>query len=285
VLHGVHTALVTPFKASGELDLDAHRRLCERQLAAGIHGLVVCGTTGETPTLTRDEWETLVRATVELAAGRVPVTAGCGTNSTASTVGLCGRARELGADAALVVLPYYNKPNPAGHLAHMAAAASVGLPVVAYHVPGRTGQRVPVALLAQLASLDGVVAVKEATGDVTYGSDLIGRIDRPVLSGDDFSFFPLMCVGGAGVISVVSNVDPLSTVALAEAARDGDLASGAQLHHFMQPLIRWLFSDTNPVPTKAALAQMGLCGATARLPLASMDPAVVPEELLEGIEP
>lgn len=285
MLHGVHTALVTPFTASGELDLPAFERLCERQLAAGIHGLVVCGTTGETPTLTPEEWETLVRTTVAVADGRAPVTAGCGTNATASTVAACERARALGADAALVVLPYYNKPNRAGHMAHMTAAASVGLPVVAYHVPGRTGQRVPVDLLAALANVDGVVAVKEATGDVTYGSDLIAMTDRAVLSGDDFSFFPLMCVGAAGVISVVSNVDPLSTVALAEAARDSDLGAGAQLHHFMQPLIRWLFADTNPVPTKAALAAMGLCGAHTRLPLAPMALDQVPEELLEGIDP
>ncbi len=184
-----------------------------------------------------------------------------------------------------MVLPYYNKPNPAGHHAHMAAAAGVGLPVVAYHVPGRTGQRVPASLLAELANTDGVVAVKEATGDITYGTDLIGLTDRAVLSGDDFSFYPLMCVGGSGVISVVSNVDPVSTVALAEAAADADLAAAAQLHHFLQPLIRWLFADTNPVPAKGALAALGLCEATTRLPLASMDPADVPAELLEGIHP
>ncbi len=285
MLHGVHTALVTPFTASGDLDLDAYRRLCERQLAAGIHGLVVCGTTGETPTLDPAEWEALVRATVGLAAGRVPVTAGCGTNNTATTAAACTRARELGADAALVVLPYYNKPNPAGHHAHLEAAAAAGLPLVAYHVPGRTGQRLDTALLAALTTRDGVVALKEATGDVTFGSDVIGLVDRPVLSGDDFSFYPLMCVGAAGVISVVSNVDPLSTVALAEAARDGDMASGAQLHHFLQPLIRWLFSDTNPVPTKAALAALGLCEPATRLPLWPMPADQVPAELLEGIDP
>ncbi len=285
MLHGVHTALVTPVSATGELDLDAYRTLCERQLGAGIHGLVVCGTTGETPTLAPEEWETLVRITVEIAAGQVPVTAGCGTNHTASTVAACARARELGADAALVVLPYYNKPNPSGHRAHMLAAASAGLPVIAYHVPGRTGQRVPVSLLAELANLEGVVAVKEATGDVSYGSNLIELTDRAVLSGDDFSFFPLMCVGASGVISVVSNVDPYSPVALVEALDDGDLVSARTLHHFLQPLVGWLFGDTNPVPTKAALAALGLCSPYTRLPLVPMDPTDVPETLLEGIEP
>jgi 4-hydroxy-tetrahydrodipicolinate synthase len=283
VLHGVHTALVTPFKAGGALDLPAFQSLCERQIASGIHGLVVCGTTGETPTLTPQEWETLVLATVQVAAGRLPVTVGCGTNATASTIALCQRARELGADAALVVLPYYNKPNPAGHLAHMKATTAAGLPVIAYHVPGRTGQRVPVSLLAELANLPGVVAVKEATGDVTFGSDLIDLTDRQVLSGDDFSFFPLMCVGAAGVISVVSNVDPAGTVALAQSAMDHNLTQGRAQHHALQPLIRWLFSDTNPVPTKAALARLGLCRATTRLPLAEMPLSAVPAALLEGL--
>ncbi len=283
MLRGVHTALVTPFTPTGELDLPAFDRLAERQLEAGVAGLVVCGTTGETPTLTREEWEVLLRRTVDLVAGRVPVTAGCGTNQTRSTVAQATRARELGVDAALVVLPYYNKPNPAGHRAHMAAVAAAGLPVVAYHVPGRTGQRLPADLLAELVGTEGVVAVKEATGDVAYGSELVALTDRPVLSGDDFTFFPLMCVGAQGVISVVSNVDPVSTVALAEAAFDSDLKAGTQLHHFLMPLVRFLFSSSNPVPTKAALSALGLCHHQTRLPLAPLSPGEVPGDLLEGL--
>ncbi len=281
-IHGVHPALITPFTAGGELDLPAFRALAERQLAAGVHGLVVCGTTGETPTLSRGEWAELIRAAVEVAGGRVPVTAGCGSSSTAASVEGARAARELGADAALVVLPYYNKPNPRGHLAHMAAVAAAGLPVVAYHVPGRTGQRLPAALLARLANLDGVVAVKEATGDLRYGQELIAATDRPVLSGDDFTAFPLICVGGAGVISVVSNVDPRRSVALYEAAAAGDYPRARALHYALLPLVGYLFSDTNPVPAKAAMAAMGLCRPDTRLPLATAE-APPPPELLEGL--
>ena len=188
-MQGIHTALVTPFHDAA-VDLDTFRALCKRQLNAGIHGLVPCGTTGETPTLTADEWSGLISTAVAVADGKVPVTAGCGTNSTASTVSNIRQAKALGVDAALVVLPYYNKPNPAGHRAHMAAACAEGLPIVAYHVPGRTGQKVSVDLLAELASIEGVVAVKEATGDVGYGSDLLARtraanpLRSPVRGGD-----------------------------------------------------------------------------------------------------
>ena len=278
---GVHTAVVTPF-SDGEVDLEAYGRLVERQLAGGVDGIVVCGTTGETPTLKDTEWAELVKATVAICGGRAVVTAGTGTNCTRSSVERTEWAKDLGADAALVVLPYYNKPNPRGHVTHMEAVASVGLPVMAYHVPGRTGQRVPVSLLARLANLDGVVSVKEATGDVGYGSDLIARTDRPVLSGDDFTYYPLMCVGGAGVVSVVSNVDPVKTVALARAVADSKLALARRLHHELMPLVHWLFADSNPVPAKAALATMGLCSDEVRLPLAAG--SAPPAELIAGIQ-
>jgi len=279
---GVHPALITPFR-DGAVDLRCFRDLAERQIAAGVDGLVVCGTTGETPTLTAAEWEALVAAAVEVADGRVPVTAGCGTNNTATTAANVARAAALGADAALVVLPYYNKPNRAGHLAHMAAAAGAGLPVVAYHVPGRTGQRVPVDLLAALADLEGVAAVKEATGDVSYGSALIARTDTPVLSGDDFTCFPLQCVGGAGVISVIANLDPHRSVRLYRAAAASRLPEARALHHALMPLVAYLFSDTNPAPVKAAMAQLGLCRPEVRLPLApAAEPP--PADALAGVE-
>jgi len=280
-LKGVHTALVTPFADDGSVDIDCFARLCERQIGAGVDGLVPCGTTGETPTLSQDEWQEVVSTAVRVSDGRVPVTAGCGTNATNTTVDNIATAMELGADAALVVLPYYNKPNPDGHRAHMKAAAALGLPVVAYHVPGRTGQRVSAKLLGELSRLPGVVSVKEATGDVGYGSDVIRSTQATIVSGDDFTFFPLMCVGGEGVISVVSNVDPSRTVALARAATSGDLARGRRLHDHLMPLVHYLFSDTNPAPCKAALAALGLCENRVRLPLAAVAPP--PPELLEGV--
>lgn len=279
-LSGVYTALVTPFRG-GELDLAAFRAMCERQIDAGVAGLVPCGTTGEAPTLTDEEWTALVRAAVEVAHGRVPVIAGCGSNSTKKTVDGLEKARALGADAGLVVLPYYNKPNPAGLRAHVAALAGPGLPVVLYHVPGRTAQRLPVAQLAELCRMPGVVGVKEATGDVAYGVELMLAKPGALLSGDDFTFAPLVSYGAAGVISVLSNVAPALTVELYEAAREGDLSEARALNDRLFPLVRWLFSETNPIPVKAAMAAMGLCENELRLPLA---PMALPEaSLLEQL--
>lgn len=279
-LRGVYTALVTPF-AGGELDHEAFVALTRRQLDAGIAGLVPCGTTGETPTLEAEEWVWLVRASVELAGGEVPVIAGCGTNSTRGTVANVEKAGKLGVDAALVVLPYYNKPNPAGMRAHVEAVASVGLPLVLYHVPGRTAQRLPVGQLAELCHVPGVVGVKEATGDVSYGVELL--LERPgaLLSGDDFTFAPLMFGGADGVISVLSNVAPKMTVAWANAAAAGDRATATQLQARLFPLVRYLFAEVNPVPVKAALAAMGLCANELRLPLApGREPSA---ELIAGL--
>jgi len=270
-MEGIHTALVTPFR-DGAIDFQAFTRLCERQLAHGI-GLVACGTTGETPTLTADEWQRVVARTVEVSAGRVPVTAGVGTNSTASTVANIETVAALGVDAGLLVFPYYNKPNPAGHRAHVREAAKVGLPLVLYHVPGRTGQRLPASLVAELADFDGVIGVKEATGDLHYGAELIGRTNTPVLSGDDFTFLPLLSVGGAGCVSVVSNVAPKETVAIYDLFRAGETKAAADAMHKLWPLVRYLFEDTNPVPCKAALAHLGLCRADVRLPLQTGTPS------------
>lgn len=278
MLRGVHTALATPFR-DGALDLDAYAALCQDQLTCGIHGLVANGTTGESATQTDDEWAQVVSTAVRVSAGRVPVTAGCGTNNTATTVALVERAAALGADAALVVLPYYNKPNPAGHRRHLAAVTAVGLPVVAYHVPGRTAQRLSAELLAELTNFDGVVALKEATGDVGFGSDLVAACpDRAVLSGDDFTMFPLIAVGGVGGISVMSNVAPRTTVAMVDAALAGRMDEARRLHHQLMPLAHWLFHTSNPVPVKAALAAKGQCTDEVRSPLAEGD--APPAEIL-----
>jgi 4-hydroxy-tetrahydrodipicolinate synthase len=262
-LRGVHTALVTPF-SDGAIDLDSFAALCTRQIDAGINGLVPCGTTGETPTLTSEEWAELVSTTVRVADGRVPVTAGCGTNSTATTV-----------------FPYYNKPNPPGLRAHVAAACKPGLPVVLYHVPGRTGQRLDAGTLVELCHTPGVIAVKEATGDVELGQRLV-NLGISVLSGDDFTFPALMSVGGAGVISVISNLAPEMTVALARAAAAGDRDAISRINPRLQPVVDYLFSESNPVPCKAALAAMGLCSDELRLPLAAG--TAPPAALLEGLK-
>jgi 4-hydroxy-tetrahydrodipicolinate synthase len=267
--HGIHTALVTPFDAAGEVDLAAFRVLCERQIAAGIHGLVPCGTTGETPTLTQAEWSALLDVALDVSGGKVPVTVGVGTNDTRSTVANVQRAKEAGADAGLLVFPYYNKPNPDGLRAHVREAAAVGLPLVLYHVPGRTGQRISAKFLAELAGFEGVVSVKEATGDLIYGGELLTATRTPILSGDDFTFLPLLSMGGAGCISVVSNVAPAETVAVYEHFQAARNAEAREQMHRLWALVQFLFSDTNPTPCKAALADLGLCRADTRLPLAT----------------
>lgn len=279
-ISGVFTALVTPFR-DGEVDLTTFRALAERQIDAGVAGLVPCGTTGEAPTLSEEDWTSLVRAAVEVADGRVPVIAGCGSNSTHKTVEGLRLARALGADAGLVVLPYYNKPNPAGMRGHVGALAEAGLPVVLYHVPGRTAQRLPVSQLAALCHMPGVIGVKDATGDVAYGLELLLQEPGALLSGDDFTFAPLMAFGAAGVISVLSNLAPALTVAWAEAARAGNLAQARGLNAQLFPVVQYLFREVNPVPVKAAMAAMGLCENTLRLPLAPTAPPAA--DLIAGL--
>jgi 4-hydroxy-tetrahydrodipicolinate synthase len=279
-LEGVHTALVTPFTPDGGLDLPAFGRLVERQVAGGVQGLVVAGTTGESPTLDPSERDALLESALA-RAGSTVVTMGVGTNVTRSTVANCARARQRGAHAGLLVLPYYNKPTPDGLRAHVRAACDTGLPIVVYHVPGRTGQRLSAELLAELCELPGVIGCKEATGDVQYGQDLMLRTSTQVLSGDDFTWLPLLSVGGTGVISVLSNLAPTDTVAVWEALRAGDVALAAARHKRLYPLVHWLFAQSNPVPAKAGLAALGLCGDTCRLPLTAGSPP--PPGLLDGL--
>lgn len=305
---GVMTALVTPFTPSGELDLPAWRALAVRQVAAGVHGLVVAGTTGESPTLDERERAVLLAEALQVARAadgrRTHVCMGVGTNDTRSTVANTRLAREQGADSGLLVLPYYNKPTPAGLRAHVRAACEVGLPLIVYHVPGRTGQRLAPDLLAELCSTPGVVGCKEATGELIYGQDFMARLafrgagsasqggapggaDEPghgcaTLSGDDYTWMPLLAVGGAGVISVLSNIAPRRTVAVWDAFWRGDVQAAAREHAALYPLVGWLFAESNPVPAKMALAAMGLCGSTLRLPLIEGSPP--PAGLLDGME-
>ncbi len=268
-LTGAFTALYTPFTATGQVDEPALRALCERQVAAGV-GLVPCGTTGETPTLTGAERDLVVQTAVEVAAGRVPVIAGTGSNDTRSTVEATRRARDLGADAALVVVPYYNKPPQSSLVAHFTAIADEGgLPIVLYNVPSRSGANMESHTSLRLAEHPHVIAIKEAAGDLEQLQRLIFEAPKgfSVLSGDDAWTLPLMLLGGHGVISVAANVVPDEMAALVRAARAGDLEAARAHQARLLPLFRALFCVTNPIPVKRAAALLGHCRPDLRLPL------------------
>jgi 4-hydroxy-tetrahydrodipicolinate synthase len=294
-LRGALTALVTPFDEDGALDEEGFRRLVRWQLLAGIDGLVPCGTTGEAPTLSVAERERVIALTVQTVAERpsprrIPVVAGTGTNDTASTIAATRRAADLGADAALVVAPYYNRPNARMLLAHFTAVADDGdLPIVVYNVPSRTGTNIDADTFLRLAEHPRVVAVKEASGNL----EQIARIcrDRPrdvaVLAGDDAWTLPVLALGGDGVVSVASNEIPGEMVALCDAALAGDWDTARSIHERWLALFLANFSDApNPVPAKAALALMGLLDSDAvRGPLLPLDagPRAALAETLRGL--
>jgi 4-hydroxy-tetrahydrodipicolinate synthase len=274
-LRGAFTALVTPFTRDGALDEAAFTGLVERQLDLGIDGLVPCGTTGESPTTSHDEDDRLIGLTIEAVArrgltGRIPVIAGTGSNNTATAVAATRRARELGADAALVVAPYYNKPDQRMLEAHYRTVADEGdLPVVVYNVPGRTGCNVDASTLLRLAEHPRIVAVKEASANLEQIMTILR--DRPsgfwVLSGDDSWTYSLLTLGGDGVISVASNEIPAEMARLCALARAGDWTGALALHNRLLDLMRINFISPNPVPVKAALAEMGLIEDVLRQPL------------------
>jgi len=277
-LSGVLTATYTPFTATGALDEGAYRALCERLVAAGS-GLVPCGTTGEAPTLTDAEQDTCVRTAVDVAKGRVPVVAGTGYNATADTIAATRRARDLGADAALVVTPYYNKPPEAALLMHYRAVADEGgLPIVIYNIPARTGVNLSARATLALAADPRFIAVKEASGNLAQIDELSAQAPTgfSVLSGDDAWTLPLMALGGHGVISVAANVVPERVVSLVAAAAAGDVARARAEHQRLRPLVEALFAVTNPIPVKAAAALLGHARADLRLPLsaAAVDPTL-----------
>lgn len=280
VAEGTFTAIVTPMRgdAGRSLDLDGLERLVEQQIAGGIDGLVACGTTGETVTLTEEEWATVVAATIRFARGRVPVIAGTGTNATAKTITLSQKAEAMGADALLVVTPYYNKPSQAGLLAHYQAVASgVSSPIILYNVPSRTGCNLLPTTVADLAQVPNIVAVKEAAGSLEQVLDLC-RLVPPgfkVLSGEDALCVPTYAVGGHGVISVVSNPAPARTAALYRDFRAGRIDAAAAGQQALLPLIRALFSEPNPQPAKMAMALLGVIEPHVRLPLVTAGPATV----------
>ncbi|MDR1856697.1 MAG: 4-hydroxy-tetrahydrodipicolinate synthase [Desulfovibrio sp.] len=267
---GALTALVTPFR-NGAVDEAAYRDLIERQIADGIHGLVPCGTTGESATLSHEEHEQVIKICIDQAKGRVKILAGAGSNNTIEAIRLTKFAKKAGADGALLITPYYNKPTQEGLYQHFKAIAeAVDLPLVPYNVPGRTGCNLLPATLARLAKdFPSIVGVKEATGDLTQGSLIIESCppNFTVLSGDDFTALPLMAIGGKGVISVTSNVLPGKMAAMVNAANAGDMAGAAAIHHELFPLHQILFAESNPIPVKTALALMGRMTEEMRLPL------------------
>lgn len=269
---GTYTAIVTPFcdDADRSVDLPALRRLVEQQIAGTIDGLVVCGTTGEASTLDDAEYELVVGTVVQAAAGRVPVIAGTGSNSTKKTIATTQKACKLGVDGVLVVTPYYNKPTQAGMVEHFRAVADASsAPVVLYNVPGRTGVNLLPPAVAELAQHPNIVALKEAAGSLEQVQDIVGRTGFafPVLSGEDALCVPSYAVGGKGVISVMSNVAPALTAALYRDYRAGRIDAAARGQVALLPLVRLLFSEPNPQPAKMAMHLLGIMEPVARMPL------------------
>jgi 4-hydroxy-tetrahydrodipicolinate synthase len=273
---GVGTALVTPFTTTGELDEQAVRRLGRRQIDAGIHFLVPCGTTGENPTLTLAERVRIVEILVDEARGQVPVLAGAGGYNTTEVIQLAAEMDKAGAAGLLSVTPYYNKPTQEGLYQHFRAIAeSTPLPIVLYNVPGRTGVNLEPSTVVRLAALPNIVGVKEASGNITQMCELCHVVPPGfiVLSGDDAITLPLMAIGGRGVISVASNEVPSEMVRMVEAAEGGDFVAARLLHERIMPLMKVNFVEANPGPVKAAMAAMGLLEESYRLPVVAPRPA------------
>jgi 4-hydroxy-tetrahydrodipicolinate synthase len=273
---GCGTALVTPFTRDGTVDEAAVSRLARRQIDGGVHFLVPCGTTGEVPTLTEEEQVRIVELIVAEARGKVPVLAGAGGYNTREVIHMGKRMRAAGADGLLSVTPYYNKPTPEGLVQHYRAIAdAVGLPIVVYNVPGRTGCNVDPATLLRLSEIPQVIAVKEASGNVTQMCEICASLpdDFIVLSGDDALTLPLMAVGGRGIISVASNEIPREMSRMVELGERGDFAAAREQHQRIFNLLQINFVEANPIPVKYAMASMGLLEEVYRLPMVSPRPA------------
>ncbi len=269
---GAMVAIVTPFK-NDRIDEEALRELIEFQIANGTDAIVPCGTTGESATLSHEEHDRVIEITIDAVRKRVPVIAGTGSNNTAEALRLTKHAYEAGADGALIVCPYYNRPTQEGLYQHFKAIAeSVPMPIIPYNIASRTGVNMLPEMVARLARIKNIVGIKEASGSLKQMSDVINLCgkDFAVLSGDDIFTLPLMAIGGAGVISVVSNVAPADMAGLVDACFAGDMAKARELHYKMTPLIDALFIEVNPIPVKAALALMGKIDYEYRLPLCKM---------------
>ena len=266
---GAFTALVTPFR-NGEVDVEALEGIVEFQIEQGIHGLVPCGTTGETPSMSEAEDRLVIETTVRVANGRAPVIAGTGSNSTDTAIKYTKMAEEVGADGSLQVAPYYTKPTQEGLYRHFTAIAeNTDLPIVLYNIPGRTSVTISAETTARLAEIPNIVGTKEATHSMDMASDvrrLCGE-EFDILSGDDSLTLPLMSLGGRGVISVSSNVAPAAVSDLVNALLNDDWDRGRELHYDLLPLFRALFVETNPIPVKTAASILGLCSDEMRLPM------------------
>ncbi|HSG40350.1 MAG TPA: 4-hydroxy-tetrahydrodipicolinate synthase [Thermoanaerobaculia bacterium] len=275
MFQGCGTAMVTPFRSDLSLDVESLRRLAHRQIEGGIHFLVPCGTTGENPTLTRQEHLRVVEIALEEANGRIPVLAGCGGNDTAAVAGLARELEALGADGLLVVTPYYNKPTPEGLYEHYREVArATRLPIVVYNVPGRTGLNVDPATLARLAEIETVVGVKEASGNISQIAAIFQELPErfAVLSGDDAITLPVIALGGVGVISVVSNEVPYAMARLTSLCLEGDFPGAREVQRRLHALMEINFIESNPGPVKAAMALMGLLEPAFRLPVVAPRP-------------
>jgi 4-hydroxy-tetrahydrodipicolinate synthase len=276
MFEGVLPAIITPFKRNSAMGLDIQglERNIEFLMSCGIHGIVPCGSTGESATLTFEEHEKVIQVTVDKVKGRIPVIAGTGSNNTSEAVRLTKAAKDIGADGVLVISPYYNKPNRAGLIKHYTKLADLDIPVIMYNVPGRTGQNLEPDLVAELAQHPNIVAIKEASGNISQMSRIIEETqddEFSVISGDDNITIPIMALGGTGVISVAANVDPLRMVAMYEAMKEGDYQKALVLHYALSPLFRSMFIDTNPIPVKKAVELLGMAGGPVRLPLDELD--------------
>jgi len=270
MFEGAYTALVTPFHSDGSVDYDKLRELVELQITGGIDGIVPVGTTGESPTLTMEEHGKVIRTVIETADKRVKIIAGSGANSTAEALELTQRAKDAGADGSLQVTPYYNKPTQAGLIRHFSAVADLGLPIVLYNVPGRSGTEIAIPSVVDLAQHPHIVCVKEAAGSVDRVSQIKTACEIEVLSGDDGLTLPMMSVGACGVISVAANLVPQVVSDLVHAAAAGRWDEAREIHMKYYRLFSDMFLETNPVPVKAAMAMAGLCEASYRLPLCEM---------------
>lgn len=274
MFRGSLVAIVTPFNQNFDIDYDAYGRLIDRQLDAGTHGIVPCGCTGEAATLSHDEQKQLIKFCIERVAGRVPVVAGTGSNNTREAIGLTQYAKEAGADGALLITPYYNKPTPAGQIAHYTTIANeVDIPIMLYNVPGRTGTKMSPETIAELNKVGNIVSIKEACGSVDQVTQILSQCDISVVSGDDALTLPMLAVGAHGVVSVAANIAPEPVAALCNAFGEGDLARARTIHYELAALNKALFVESNPLPVKAMLADLGLIQNVLRLPLTPMQPA------------
>ncbi|RKY38406.1 MAG: 4-hydroxy-tetrahydrodipicolinate synthase [Candidatus Omnitrophota bacterium] len=267
---GCFVALITPFK-DGRVDEEKLRELIEFQIAQGVNGIVPCGCTGEAATLSHEEQKRVIRVVVEAVNKRVPVIAGTGSNCTSEAYELTRYAKEAGADGALVITPYYNKPTPEGQFRHYAKLAEIGIPIVLYNVPSRTGISMFPETIANLAKIENIVAIKEASGSLEQVNRILSLSNITVLSGDDSLTLPMMAIGAKGVVSVVANIVPQEVTRMVSSFLKGELEKAREIHFRLYPLCKAMFIETNPIPVKTAMNLLGRLNAELRLPLCAME--------------